>query len=417
MAQSGECSVCNYEREHNVQVDTSTSKTEWEARTGISRHAIRRHLAHPARDVGAGEAPPAGESETHDPKAGSAYTIASDRPWGESDFRKFIRSKGQDPDEVTFTWGWTSNPAGGFWNKINGVRPKDGGDPTKAVDWGRAAKFVEGFTYVPSRREFLTDVAVLQPTDEQLGKVDVNGGTPETEERVMNSYAAFADYLQEFRPRRAVLAHTGDGIENFCNTSSQRDTNDLDLPSMLVHLFRLDLAAIRILAPLTGEILNAYAPSNHGRWRTGLKSEAGNPHADFGIAVGRQVEIALEQTGFAPNVKTLFPGKEMESMTVDAGAVRIGMVHGHQVNSPDKLGDWWAKQDHGRMPTWDADVLLAGHFHSFRSQQSGDKRWIFVGPSSDNGSSWYSNLKGETASAGMLALAFEGKQWRDLAIL
>lgn len=28
--------------------------------------------------------------------------------------------------------------------------------------------------------------------------------------------------------REVVLAHTGDPIENVCNTSSQRDTNDMD---------------------------------------------------------------------------------------------------------------------------------------------------------------------------------------------
>jgi len=74
----------------------------------------------------------AGEAETHNPDGSSSYTRFSETPWGYDDYRAFITSKGQDPDHVTFTWGWTSNPAGGVWNKLNNVRPKtskDAGGP------------------------------------------------------------------------------------------------------------------------------------------------------------------------------------------------------------------------------------------------------------------------------------------------
>jgi len=66
----------------------------------------------------------AGESEQHGPDGSSSYTRYSEQPWGYEDYREFIRSRGQNPDDVTFTWGWTSNPGGGTWNKLNNVRPK-----------------------------------------------------------------------------------------------------------------------------------------------------------------------------------------------------------------------------------------------------------------------------------------------------
>jgi len=66
----------------------------------------------------------AGESEQHGPDGSSSYTRYSEKPWGYEDYREFIRSRGQNPDDVTFTWGWTSNPGGGTWNKLNNVRPK-----------------------------------------------------------------------------------------------------------------------------------------------------------------------------------------------------------------------------------------------------------------------------------------------------
>jgi predicted phosphodiesterase len=83
----------------------------------------RQHTAETSR---------AGEFETHNPDGSANYCRYSEQPWGYEDYCEFIRSRGQDPDQVTFTWGWTSNPAGGFWNKLNNVRPKTGKDGAPA---------------------------------------------------------------------------------------------------------------------------------------------------------------------------------------------------------------------------------------------------------------------------------------------
>jgi len=74
------------------------------------------------------------DSEVHRPDGSADYTITAAEPWGYEDFRRYIEMKGQDPDDVTFAWGVTTNPAGGYWNKLNNVRPKtaaNGGGP----DW------------------------------------------------------------------------------------------------------------------------------------------------------------------------------------------------------------------------------------------------------------------------------------------
>lgn len=70
------------------------------------------------------------ESGTHD--GVDSYTLTSGRAWGYEDFRNFIASKGQDPDAVAFNWGVTTNPNGGYWNKLNNVRPKQGKDGSPA---------------------------------------------------------------------------------------------------------------------------------------------------------------------------------------------------------------------------------------------------------------------------------------------
>lgn len=401
--------------------DLTISGGEIGRKWGIAKSAVNKYRSRSAAGqelaTSSGAVPVMGESEENN-SDGSIRTAVkmSDTAWGLNEWRAFLREKGQDPDHVTFTYGVTSNPQGGFWNKLNNVR-RGAADATAVVDWDGARKIVDGFTYIPAKREFLVDSAVLQPTDEQWGKTDFMGGTPETEERVLNSYSKFADYVREYRPRQVLLARTGDGIENTCSTNSQRDTNDLDVPHMLVQSFKMDLQSLKMIAPLVGEVIDARVTSNHGRWRTGLKADAGNPHADFGIAVGRQLEDTQRILGVLPNVRFEFPPALMESMTVQLETVKVGMVHGHQASGSDRMGDWWSKQDHGRMPTWDADYLLVGHWHSYRKYQSGDKRWVIVGPASDPGSSWFSNLKGERATSGMNAFVFEGKRVRFEEIL
>lgn len=69
--------------------------------------------------------------DKHDPENGSSYTRMADTAWGKDQWDEFLRLTGTDPDTVTYSHGVTSNPAGGYWNKLINVRPKvadkDGG--------------------------------------------------------------------------------------------------------------------------------------------------------------------------------------------------------------------------------------------------------------------------------------------------
>ena len=424
------CSVCDWENDTGRKVDTSMSSEAWGAEVGVHRTSITRHLGHaPHMPAPQSNGKGVGYSFDHDEGKGTVkIEKRADRIIPLSEWLLDLKADGFAPEDYSHSvghsvWGQQSTEDGlitlyanRFTATLKPVKQKAEA-ALQEVDWAAAAKFIDGFTYIPAKRDFLIDTAVLQPTDEQWGKTDFAGGTAETEERVLNSYSAFVDYIKEYRPREVLVARTGDGIENFCSANGQRDTNDLDLPHMVVQSFKMDLQGLKMVAPLVEYVKDARVPSNHGRWRTGMKADAGNPHADFGIAVGRQIEDTQRILDVLPNVEVVFPDALMESMTVPMSTLRLGLVHGHQVNSPDKLGEWWSKQDHGRMPTWDADILFCGHFHSYRTYQSGDGRWVIVGPASDPGSSWYSNLKGERATSGMLALAIEGTRWRFPEIL
>lgn len=119
--------ICKYGAALTANTEAMTSRQA--ARfLGMSKSAIGDHrrgdcackVEEPAAVEHVG-----GESAINRPDGSADYVRFSDRPWGYEDHRAFIRSTGQDPDEVTFTWGYTSNATGaGFWNKLNNVRPK-----------------------------------------------------------------------------------------------------------------------------------------------------------------------------------------------------------------------------------------------------------------------------------------------------
>lgn len=120
-------SVCKYAAAAGASLPQWEDLASREAAllAGVGKSTVGNHRSGTCAcsDVETRKDAASGESETHRPDGSADYVRFSDRPWGYEDYRKFIRSTGQDPDEVTFTWGWTSNPAGGCWNKLNNVRP------------------------------------------------------------------------------------------------------------------------------------------------------------------------------------------------------------------------------------------------------------------------------------------------------
>jgi hypothetical protein len=191
------------------------------------------------------------ETTTQSTDGSRTFEAIRSRPVTLEDARDWIRSSGDDPDRFDISIRSIAYGHDMFSNRMSAT-PKKGLKPdAEVIDYDKASKFVEDFTYIPASRDFLVDVSVLQPTDEQWGKTDFNGGSEQTLERILNSYAAFVEYAKEYKPRHILLAKTGDGIENTCSTGSQRDTNDLDVPHQLLAMYKADLKGLQMIAPLT----------------------------------------------------------------------------------------------------------------------------------------------------------------------
>jgi len=50
--------------------------------------------------------------------------LMRDTSWGRNDWDEWLKLNGTDPDTVTYEIGVTSNPSGGYWNKLLNVRSK-----------------------------------------------------------------------------------------------------------------------------------------------------------------------------------------------------------------------------------------------------------------------------------------------------
>jgi predicted phosphodiesterase len=165
----------------------------------VGDRTIRRHRAEQCVCY-AVETPEAGESETHNADGSSNYTRFSKRPWGFEDYCAFIRSTGQDPSKVTFSWGWTSNATGsGFWNKLNNVRPiTEAGDGAPAWPVIQRAAPVQVTIAAQPAKPVRGMKLALKGADTQIGFRRLADGTldPFHDAKAMDVFARAAYKMQ-----------------------------------------------------------------------------------------------------------------------------------------------------------------------------------------------------------------------------
>lgn len=344
-----------------------------------------------------------GESEQHDADGTASYTAMSTTAWGLTDFRAFIASKGQDPDKVTFSWGVTSNPAGGYWNKLNHVRPiPETGRELDATDL--PALYAAARTVRPAAHSHHGPRAtVIVYTDPQIGKVARRGGTAETIARSTTIRAKLDTLLTERKPSQTVILDGGDGFENFNSGGNPMFTNDLSLAGQM-DLYGTELFEFIRTAHQHGPVTVAGVPSNHTAWRAG-KQLLGNPQDDLGLFMHHQVAKVTDVAGM--NVSWVQPADYDETAVVDVYGTVLGLVHGNQFG-PSQAVQWWEKQTFGAQAVARADVLIHGHYHSYSANVAGRnpvnqrQRWCFGAPTLDNGSDWFRTVAGRDSDPGLL---------------
>lgn len=246
-------------------------------------------------------------------------------------------------------------------------------------------------------------VTVVALSDVQAGKVDHRGGTPELIDRLAGMRERLAAHLKAHKPQSTVLAEVGDLFEGFESGGNPMFTNDLSLAQ------QMDLAGTELFRFIEvmqrhGRVDVVSVTSNHTAWRNG-KQNLGRPGDDLGIFVHRQVQKLTDVAGIDAN--WTYPGMYDDSVAINILGTTLGVVHGNQFN-PGQAVAWWQKQQHGGMPTANADILLTGHYHhltvlpSGRNPTTGRQKWWLQACTTDNGSSWFRNVGAGDSDAGLL---------------
>lgn len=337
-----------------------------------------------------------------------------------SDEAELLRLAGIDPEAFRIVGKasqWTKTHNGkddtySFFFQFERITAEETEEFTSILDR------IKGFSFQPADKAKNPETLICLPTDLQTGKVDWNGGTNETVDQALESFGAVAEFAKDFEPSEICMVDAGDAIENIYSTSSQLGTNDRDLPGQIEIAHHIFLTGLQMLAPRAPKLRYAAVSSNHGAQRLGPKSPAGDAHADYGLGIAKMIRRGLQLNPEAfGHVTVQTPEPYMESLYFETNGSQIGVVHGHQAASADKLGEWWKGQTHGGMPVANARILLAGHWHSLRYYQSGDARHVFVGPASDRGSSWFTNLRGESSKSGMLMFTTSNNEWDNLKVV
>lgn len=266
-----------------------------------------------------------------------------------------------------------------------------------------------------------TTAFVVCVADWQIGKPD-GDGTAGTVRRVLAGIDAVTARIRELRRLGRPLGSLyvvglGDIIES-CDGhyDMQAFGVELNLTEQVRVARRLIVKALTTWAPLFEQVVVPVVPGNHGENRRG-----GKAFTDFAdnhdVAVFEQAAAVLEANPDTyGHVSFVFPTGQDLTVTLDIAGTVTALAHGHQFRGGSKAQAWWASQAHGMQPPGDATLLLSGHYHHLRVEQSGAKTWLQA-PALDGGSTWWVNQTGQESPPGILTMTVGGGGWADLAVL
>jgi hypothetical protein len=247
-------------------------------------------------------------------------------------------------------------------------------------------------------------VYVICPADFQIGKGASRGGHEESIQRIHASYDRIEARLKSGKFSSIVILDIGDVIEG---VSSKADMEQY-ISNTLSPMQQVDLAAA-LLWDLV-KMACKYAPvtygsvaSNHCQFRAN-KAPVGKPGLDdWGVVILQQLRRLATEVGL-PVTEWLIPEPHEEGFALDVfgdGQHVVGAIHGHQVSRPNGLTAYWTKASFHRSYLQAATTLVTGHFHHSRVEEvmgddSGETtgRWWVQCSTSDNGSDWYSRIRG-----------------------
>lgn len=409
------CLICD-------RIDPFVGHTENAKKIGVSESTIRRHR----KGHGASVAPRVQAERTVQPevkyeagKASQITLVLDEVPEDEKEWREAIKKHTSlnipDDRKVELTsvryWGKPEEPM--IYTRFE---ISDRVAPEEQVDLQEMVKIIRG--HGPKKKGEAPRSRIVIISDAQAGKLASGGGTPELFARVGDKLAQLVELVKQEPCEELLIVDPGDLIENCYNVTSQAHTNDLTLPEQLRVARGLITEIVSSLSAYHTKTRVVTVPSNHGQHRVkqGQGGVAGKPSDDFGLDVHHSVAEAFHLAG-REDVEFVIPEPWRESLALRVQGLVVGVVHGHQYR-PGKAGEWWQGQSHGDQPVAAAQILLVGHYHNFKVEQSGaidgKPRWIIQSDAMDGGSDWFQNISGEVSEPSIATFTVSGGTWDNL---
>lgn len=348
----------------------------------------------------------------YDTVKGTASVVVREIPEDERGWREHIAAQTgmtvPDDQEVTLT-GVRTWTMGAHENKHLTFRIAPRSASGGTVDIASLLKIARA--NAKSKPPRLTDVAATQTrivglSDEQIGKVDRRGGTDAFFARVGHLLGELDAEMRARPCEDAVILLGGDLVEGFENTPQQAFTNDLSHPEMLRVARAYLTEAITRIASRHERTRVLAVPSNHGAWRRG-KDNLGKPADDYGLDVSKAVAEALNMSERWSSVQFIFPEPWEVSLAVPVRDDVVALTHGHigTTGTAESFRRWFLNQVAGDSPIARSSLIYHGHYHNFQMYPLGSidgrERWSFQLPALDGGSSWFTNVAGDTSRPGI----------------
>jgi predicted phosphodiesterase len=275
------------------------------------------------------------------------------------------------------------------------------------------------------RKEFTGGASlVVCASDWQTGKRDgdgLKGLVSRWLEAIDNVEARLKELKKIGRPIDSItVLCLGDLVEG-CDGhyAIQTFTVEVDRRDQVKIARRLLRDALIRWSKLVPSITVAAIGGNHGENRKNGKSFTTLGDNDDVALVESVAEIFGANPETYGHIKFAIPKDEL-SLTLEVHGKIIGITHGHLARSsgsPEaKLRRWIADQTLGRQSIGDCDILVTGHYHSFRLSDWGGVKWLQA-PALDGGSVWWRQSTGEVADVGVLTFLVSNQGVSDIQLL
>lgn len=259
---------------------------------------------------------------------------------------------------------------------------------------------------------------VFQGSDQQIGKISRDGSTEQIVERYIESVdAAKAEFkrLKRLGIEGIQICLPGDCIEG---NQSQNGKNmwltKETVPEQLRIMRRLMFYTIETLAPLVDQVYLDVVNGNHDQSDRRLNTYPGDGWAtEAATSIADMLTLNPDAYG---HVTVRVPDKWQGYMTVPVGDTVCTVVHGHQWRRRERAMTWWAEQAVHNQSPGGAQILQAGHYHTWALEGHATKTVIYS-PTFDLGSDWYREAHGSQSQRGGLVYLLRSGHVSQLSVM